>query len=266
MSSVWTEARRRGYSLEQVVEWLSTRPARVTGLDDRKGAIAEGHDADLVFFRPDVAVEWPQVLHHRHKLTPYEGRSLTGVVERTMLRGATVYDRGKFAASPSGNILYGRLHNLNTARREDARSAFLRCCGSSIWAAQMEIGRPYASLGQLLEQADRAWSEATFEDWLEAFRAHPRIGEGSRSKWSEEEQAAARSAETGLLSELAEANRIYYERFGFIFIICASGKGADEVLAALRSRLNNNRETELRTAAEQQRLITRLRLVKLAAP
>ena len=75
-----------------------------------------------------------------------------------------------------------------------------------------------------------------------------------------------RSAATEVLSELADANRIYYERFGFIFIICASGKGAGEVLAALRSRLNNNRETELRNAAEQQRLITRLRLAKLAAP
>ena len=126
--------------------------------------------------------------------------------------------------------------------------------------------RPYATLSQLLEQADEVWSHATAGDWLEAFRAHPRIGESSRSKWSEEEQAGARSAASAVLKELAAGNRIYYDRFGFIFIICAAGKGADEMLAALRSRLKNDRETELRIAAEQQRLITRLRLVKIIAP
>jgi allantoinase len=263
LSSVWTEARRSGYSLGQVAEWLSTRPARVAGLHDRKGGITEGKDADLVLFQPDSAVEWPQVLYHRHKLTPYEGRALMGVVERTIVRGNTVYHRGEFAASPSGNLLYGPLHRLNAAGADEARSAFLRCCGSSKWATQMEMQRPYPSVRQLLDEADRTWSEATVEDWLEAFRAHPRIGETSQSKWSEEEQAGARSAETGVLRELAEGNRTYYERFGFIFIICASGKRADEMLAALRSRLKNDRATELRNAGEEQRLITRLRLLKL---
>jgi OHCU decarboxylase len=130
----------------------------------------------------------------------------------------------------------------------------------------MEIRRPYASVSQLLENADRTWSEAAVEDWLEAFGAHPRIGESSKSKWSEQEQAGARTAATGVLSELADGNKIYYERFGFIFIICANGRGADEMLAALRVRLKNDRETELRNAAEEQRLITRLRLRKLVAP
>jgi allantoinase len=266
LSSVWTEARRRGYSLEQVMEWLSTRPARVAGLHDRKGAIVEGNDADLVLFQRDVAVDWPQVLHHRHKTTPYEGLALTGVVERTIVRGKTVYHSGELAASPSGNMLYGPLHRLNKMAADEARSAFLRCCGSSKWATEMEIRRPYASLGQLLEEADRIWREAGAVDWLEAFRAHPRIGESSKSKWSQEEQAGTRSAATSVLSELTEGNRVYYERFGFIFIICANGKGADEMLAALRSRLDNDRETELQNAAEQQRLITQLRLLKLVTP
>ena len=266
LSSVWTEARGRGYSLEQVVEWLSSRPAGVAGLSGRKGAIAEGKDADFVMFRPDAAVEWPHILHHRHKLTPYEGRALMGTVERTIVRGKTVYDRGEFAASPAGQTLYGSLHRLNTAPADKARSALLRCCGSTKWAAKMETWRPYASLSQLLEQADEIWREATAADWLEAFRAHPRIGESSRSKWSEEEQAGARSAATAVLNELADGNRTYYERFGFIFIVCAAGKGADEMLAILRNRLKNDRETELQNAAEQQRLITRLRLVKLIAP
>jgi allantoinase len=266
LASVWTEARRRGYSLEQVVEWLSTRPARMAGLQDRKGAIAAGYDADLVFFRPDAAVEWPRVLHHRHKLTPYEGRALAGVVERTVLRGVTIYSHGEFAASPSGAILRNRFHRLNAAPADEARSAFLRCCGSSRWATRMEEQRPYTSLAQLRQEADRIWSEAAADDWLEAFRAHPRIGERSNSKWSQEEQSAAQSSTSRVLNELADANGIYFERFGFIFIICASGKSAEDMLKDLRARLGNDRDVELTNAAEQQRLITRLRLLKLIAP
>jgi allantoinase len=263
LSSVWTEARRRGYSLKKVVEWLSTRPARLAGLQGRKGAIAKGYDADLVIFHPDETVGWPRVLHHRHQLTPYEGRALIGAVERTILRGTTVYNRGEFAASPSGEILCNGLYDLNTVPTAEARAAFLRCCGSSKWAAKMEARRPYSSVKQLLEQADQAWSESGSDDWLEAFRAHPRIGQSSQSKWSEEEQAGARSAGSRVLDELAEANRAYHDRFGFIFIICASGRSAEEMLAELRLRLNNDREMELRNAAEQQRLISRLRLIKL---
>ena len=266
LSSVWTEVRRRGYPLQQMVEWLSAGPARVAGLQDRKGSIAVGKDADLILFRPDEAIQWPHILHHRHKLTPYEGRPLMGVVERTIIHGRTVYHRGEFTRSPSGEVLYGALHRLNTASPDDAKSAFLRCCGSSKWAAQMEKQRPFGSVNRLLQEADRAWSEVTPEDRLEAFRAHPRIGERSNSKWSEQEQAGARAATTALLNEIAEGNRIYYERFGFIFIICAKGKVGNEMLAALRIRLQNDRETELQNASEEQRLITRLRLLKLVSP
>ena len=265
LSSVWTEASQRGYSIEQVVEWLSTRPARVAGLHDRKGTIAEGKDADLIFFRPGASVEWPHVLHHRHKLTPYEGRHLKGIVDRTFVRGTTVYDHGRFAPSPTGRLLFGRLRRLNTAPAGEVLSDFMRCCGSPVWAAKMERRRPFASMAQLMEEADRAWSETGVEDWREAFRAHPRIGEKSTSKWSEHEQAAARSAASDVQRQLGEGNRNYFERFGFIFIICATGKSADEILAELHRRLKNDRDTELKNAAEQQRLITRLRLLKLVA-
>ena len=265
LSSIWTEASRRGYSIEQVVDWLSARPARVAGLQHRKGTIAEGKDADLIFFRPDASLEWPRVLHHRHKLTPYEGRPLKGIVERTIVRGTTVYDKGSFAPSPMGRLLFGRLRRLNTASADEVLPDFIRCCGSRTWAAKMESRRPFASVAQLMEEADRAWSETRAEDWLEAFRAHPRIGERSTSKWSEQEQAGARSAASDVQRLLGEGNRNYFERFGFIFIICATGKSADEILAELHRRLKNDRDTELKNAAEQQRLITRLRLLKLVA-
>jgi allantoinase len=106
---VWTEARARGYSIERVVEWVAAAPARLVGLDGRKGAIRVGCDADFVVFRPDeqFRVE-PSMLHHRHKLTPYAGRTLSGVVEATFLRGAKIYERGEFTSTATTGALLAR--------------------------------------------------------------------------------------------------------------------------------------------------------------
>jgi allantoinase len=103
---VWTEARRRGHTVEQLSEWLSSAPARLAGLERRKGAIREGFDADFVVWRPEESfrVE-PQMLEHRHKLTPYAGRELSGVVETTFLRGEKIYERGKIIGEPRGKLL-----------------------------------------------------------------------------------------------------------------------------------------------------------------
>jgi allantoinase len=103
---VWTEARARGYSLRHIVKWMSERPARLAGLDKKKGAIAIGHDADLVIWNPDAAFRVdPAQLHHRHKLTPYAGRKLMGIVETTLLRGQKIFERGEFCAAPAGRVL-----------------------------------------------------------------------------------------------------------------------------------------------------------------
>ena len=132
----------------------------------------------------------------------------------------------------------------------------------------MASRRPYRDTADLLETADRVWWSLAPADWREAFEAHPRIGEKKldgedRSRrWSEDEQADAAGARTAVLADLAEANRIYEERFGHIFIVCATGKSADEMLGLLRARLGNDPESELRIAAEEQRKITRLRLLK----
>jgi allantoinase len=106
---VWTEARARGHSIERVIEWVAAAPARLVGLNGRKGAIRTGCDADLVVFRPDeeFRVE-PSMLHHRHKLTPYAGRTLSGVVEETFLRGALVYERGEFMSEAARGALLAR--------------------------------------------------------------------------------------------------------------------------------------------------------------
>jgi allantoinase len=107
LPAVWTQARSRGYALSHVVEWMCRGPARLAGLERRKGAITAGRDADLVIWNPDTkfCVE-PARFHHRHKLTPYAGRELFGVVETTFLRGRKVFSRGEFSAAPAGQILY----------------------------------------------------------------------------------------------------------------------------------------------------------------
>jgi allantoinase len=106
LPAVWTEASRRGYSLEDLTRWLCTAPAKLVGLENRKGQIAPGCDADLVIWNPAQQFKVAgQALHHRHKLTPYEGRTLNGVVEKTFLRGRKIYDGGEFVGGPRGRFL-----------------------------------------------------------------------------------------------------------------------------------------------------------------
>ncbi len=162
------------------------------------------------------------------------------------------------------------LRQLNSLPPEEAQAELLKCCGTTRWAREMAEERPFADERALLETADRVWLGLSREDWLEAFRSHPKIGErraaretgeGAR-RWSEEEQKGTRDAGREVLDELAAANREYEEKFGHIFIVCATGKGAAEMLALLRRRLGSDPETELRVAAEEQRRITQLRLKK----
>ena len=163
------------------------------------------------------------------------------------------------------------LEALNSLSPEQANAEFLKCCGSGTWARAMNEARPFATIAQLLVTADDVWSSLSRENWLEAFRAHPKIGEKKAAitqseqaqKWSAQEQAGTRKAAAETKAALAEGNRKYLDRFGFIFIICASGKSADEMLASLNNRLQNDPETELVIASAEQRKITRLRLEKL---
>ena len=169
---------------------------------------------------------------------------------------------------PDLKDIEGPIGKLNRLSPDEARAALLASCGSTRWADAVAALRPFWDVGQLLNISGRVWRELPREDWLEAFRAHPKIGEkqaeketgGEARAWSEGEQARAREASTETLDALAEANREYEARFGFIFIICATGRTADEMLAALRGRLNNDPETELRVAAGEQWRITELRL------
>lgn len=145
----------------------------------------------------------------------------------------------------------------------------IACCGAKRWATAMVALRPIESLLELSLAADRIWSTMGEADWMEAFACHPRIGERRAEHaseksvaWSQQEQASAGSAVARVLAELAAGNRLYEERFGFTYIVCATGKSAEEMLAILNRRLGNARDAELREAAEQQRQITQIRLGK----
>ena len=154
----------------------------------------------------------------------------------------------------------------------EAQKEFLKCCGSVKWAQAMVQLRQYAAtIEGLALRGNEMWWSLERSDWLEAFHSHPKIGEKkaaaevpSESKqWSGQEQSGVQTAAQETLAELAQLNRAYEEKFGFIFIVCATGKSAAEMLAMLRERLRNEREVELGIAAAEQAKITELRLKKL---
>ena len=156
------------------------------------------------------------------------------------------------------------LRMLRTATPSAAGAALLACCGSTRWVEQMLEARPFADPEQMQTVAAEIWDGLAPQDWLEAFAAHPRIGERTTTRrWSSDEQAGTRTAEQATLDALEQGNRDYEERFGHVFLIRAAGRSADEMLAALQQRLPNDPETEIRVAAVQQREITALRLDKL---
>jgi OHCU decarboxylase len=166
---------------------------------------------------------------------------------------------------------HAALERVNAAPNEDAIAAFTKCCSSSAWAAVMASLRPYRDIDALLATADSVWRELGPDAWRTAFDGHPRIGErkaaaattSTEARWSEQEQAGAGQADPAVQARLVSAQREYEARFGHIFLICATGRSAAEMLGELERRLGNDPDTELRVAAEEQRKITRLRLEKL---
>ena len=161
---------------------------------------------------------------------------------------------------------------LNRAEPDRAAEVLGRCCGSTRWVAAVLDQRPFCSRAHLLGVAEDAWWRLQEADWLEAFGHHPRIGAdvaslrerfGATAALSEAEQAGVAGAEAEVLTALAEGNAAYDARFGHVFLVCASGRSATEMLDILRRRLDNERQLELRIAAGEQAKITRLRLAGL---
>jgi 2-oxo-4-hydroxy-4-carboxy-5-ureidoimidazoline decarboxylase len=161
---------------------------------------------------------------------------------------------------------------LNRLPRPEAQQALARCCGSQRWVLGMLERRPFGSLSELMTAADQVWSALARADYLEAFSHHPEIGAdlaalrerfASTQAWSSAEQSGVARASEQTLLALRDDNQRYRERFGYIFIICASGLGAEAMSKALSARLDNDPELELGIAAAEQSKITKLRLAKL---
>ena len=178
---------------------------------------------------------------------------------------------GANAAATSPAALERGMERFNQLAAAEATKALLDCCHSRALAAALLARRPYQNANDFFVMADGIWSGLSRRDWLEAFRHHPAIGaskavgkqSGKAKKWSASEQSVAQQAQPETLSEMAQANLQYQAKFGYVFLICATGKTAPEILASLRKRMSNDGKTELHVAAEEQGKITRLRLEKL---
>jgi 2-oxo-4-hydroxy-4-carboxy-5-ureidoimidazoline decarboxylase len=163
------------------------------------------------------------------------------------------------------------LHELNILPRQQLKEELFRCCGSAAWVDRMLPFFPADDLVELLEDAEEQWFLCTEEDWKEAFGHHPKIGDteslkkkfASTAQWASGEQSGVQSASEDIIEALAKGNKEYEEKFGYIFIVCATGKSAEEMLQLLQERLPNDPQEEILVAADEQNKITKLRLEKL---
>jgi 2-oxo-4-hydroxy-4-carboxy-5-ureidoimidazoline decarboxylase len=166
-----------------------------------------------------------------------------------------------------------QLQELNKLSAENLKKELTKCCGASAWVEKMAMQFPFATVQQLYDKAAEVWTNLEEKDWLEAFEHHPKIGDVNSLKqkfagtasWAAGEQASVQLASGETIEELASLNKKYEEKFGYIFIVCAMGKSAEEMLRILESRLPNEAGKELQIAAGEQAKITRVRLEKLLA-
>jgi allantoicase len=289
MGDGWETQRRRGPGFDWVVVQLGTAGAiRRVEVDTShfKGNFPESCSIEACHAGTSAAEDlrtaslpWKEILPRtrlRANARHVFREELRGGGEATHVR-FNIYPDGGVArlrilgvASPRADAGEG-LAKLNALPEKKARAALLACCGSRAWAQGMAAARPFSSAAELLESADRIWSGLDKKEWLAAFRHHPRIGQRKAAakqsaqarRWSAKEQSTAAKAPAEVLAELAKANRAYEARFGYIFLVCAAGKSSEEILVMLRQRLTNDSDAELRTAAEEQRKITRRRLEEL---
>lgn len=163
------------------------------------------------------------------------------------------------------------LHDLNTLSQPQLREVLKKCCSSTSWVKMMMTHFPAEDLVEILETAEETWYSCSEDDWKEAFSGHPEIGDvsaleekfKSTAAWAGNEQSSVRQSSKETIEALAEGNRLYRDKFGYIFIVCATGKSAEEMLGLLHARMQNNPAEEIRIAAEEQNKITKLRLEKL---
>ncbi len=165
------------------------------------------------------------------------------------------------------------LQHFNTLIPQHQKEELFKCCGCSKWVEQLSKILPLSSVEELKINSDKIWFALNQKDWLEAFSHHPKIGDvkalekkfASTAQWASGEQASVNAATQNVLNELRELNEEYENKFGYIFIVCATGKSAEEMLSFLKLRLKNNPDEEIKIAAAEQNKITHLRIDKLFA-
>lgn len=163
------------------------------------------------------------------------------------------------------------LLELNNSSNHQRKELLRTCCGAEVWVEEVNDAFPFADKAALLTKADEVWNKLPEAAWREAFGHHPKIGDmaslkekfANTAQWASGEQSSVRQASQQTLEELAQGNHDYEARFGYIFIVCATGKSAEEMLQILNERLPNSKEQEIRIAAAEQAKITKLRLEKL---
>jgi 2-oxo-4-hydroxy-4-carboxy-5-ureidoimidazoline decarboxylase len=166
--------------------------------------------------------------------------------------------------SPRASATFG---SFNAAPAQDAERTVLACCASGTFAKVIAAGRPYPDPVALLAAVDAAFEALSWDDIVEAMSEHPRIGDRAvRGGMSAAEQSGAAAASDEVRQALADGNLAYEQRFGHVFLICASGLSGQEMLDQLRARLENDEETERTVVRDELRKITRLRMTKLLSP
>jgi len=276
MADGWETRRRRGPGNDWVVVRLVEKGVlRIAEVDTRyfKGnapgsfSLEGRNDAGWHPLLGDTGLR-PH-MRHRFRVPPHD--PVTSVRLNIFPDGGVARLRLWGALSEEGSEALG-LRWLDTLPQHHAEQELLAVCGSTRWARELAAARTYPSMAALHEAASRTWRALSREDWLEAFAAHPRLGEradkqGRRAgAWARQEQAGTAGADSAVLADLEEGNRAYEARFGHVFLLCATGVDAPQMLAALRDRLTNDAETELQVAAGEQEKITELRLRKLLTP
>ncbi|MGH9683370.1 MAG: allantoicase [Candidatus Acidiferrales bacterium] len=289
MSDGWETRRRRGPGHDWVIVKLGISGA-ITAIEvdtsHFKGNFPESCSVEACHTERNISEKsflqsaaWKQALP-RTKLLANRRH-----IFRNQIQDAGVATHVRLNIFPDGGVsrlrIFGRPANRNArasniARLNElsdvkARQTLLDCCGSSAWAQRVLAKRPFSTADELLQTADSVWVNLGGEEWLAAFRYHPAMGSkkagtkrsGTARRWSANEQSAALKGTPETMAALTAGNRAYKTKFGYVFLICATGKTSREILAALQQRISNDAGAELRIAAEEQRKITQLRLQKL---
>ncbi len=269
MSDGWETRRRRGPGHDWVIVQLAAEgTVRRIELDTNH---FKGNYPDTASIEGSVDGQaWAELLP-RTKLQPHTRHYFADELQN---RGP--FRQLRMNVYPDGGV--SRLRVWGVATEEGRHEAVVRrinsrmnveselraCCASRKWSEAVAAGRPYKSWDALVEKSDRVWTSLAPEDWNEAFLAHPRIGEQKPgARWTAQEQSGTGGSSDETMRALAAGNRAYEQKFGRVFLVCATGRSAAEMLANLTERMNNDPRKELQAAAEEQRKITRLRLEKL---